>query len=108
MRAFPAKSQLGTLAVEFRAPLNQFFYALRSFFDENLGSLRIAKTVTRVESVLEMKANFIFIAEGRSNAALGPLGVGVGDFPFRQNYNPASRRKVDSCTQSGYAGPNNE
>ena len=60
--ALARKSQLGAFAVEFRAPLNQFLDALRTFFYQYLGSIGVAQPIARIECVLEMKADLVFVA----------------------------------------------
>src|SRR2546430_7964106 len=61
--AFARESQLGAFAVEFRAPLNQFLDALRTFFYQYLGSIGVAQPIARIECVLVIKADPASVAE---------------------------------------------
>ena len=94
VRALPAEGELGALPIEFRAPLNQFLDALGSVFDQHLGGFGIAETIARLQGVLQVEADFVFIAECGRDAALSPLRVGFGDLALGQNEDSCPRRPV--------------
>ena len=53
-----------------RAPLDQLFDALRTFFHQYLDGIGIAQPIARIECVLEMKADLVFVAERGGNSSL--------------------------------------
>src|SRR3954465_8597066 len=59
MSIFQTESEFG----EVLPPVHKFFNALRPFFQQEFGGGDIAQSVSGVESVLEMKADFILVAE---------------------------------------------
>src|SRR5579864_3109213 len=101
VRAFAAEGQLGAIAIKLRSPCDQLFNTLGSIFHQDPGGFGIAQAIARVERVLQVQADFIFVAEGGSNSALGKLRVRFGDFSLCQNQNAAGRRKFDGCAESG-------
>ena len=105
---FTRESQLSAFAVEFRAPLDQFLDALWAFFYQDLGRVGVAQAIARIECVLKMKADLVFVAERGRNSSLRQLGRGVFEFPFGQHNDAARRSQFNCCTQSGYAGANDE
>jgi hypothetical protein len=82
--ALPAKSKFGALAVELRAPLDQLLNAIGGIFDKDGCRLRVTQAVAGVERVLQMKADFIFIAERSGDPALCPLGGRIRNLPLGQ------------------------
>ena len=60
----------------------------RRVFNKNLGCLRIAEPVAGDKGILQVQADFVFIAQSGGDSALRPLRVGVGYFAFGQNNNP--------------------
>ena len=101
MCAFAGKGELGSLAIELRAPLNQFFDALRAFLHQDFRGFRIAQTIAGNERVLQVQADFVFVAECGGDAALGILGGRVGDFSLRQDHDAASGGQFDGSPQAG-------
>src|SRR5258706_1063913 len=71
--ALARECQLGAIAIEFRAPLNQFLNSRRALLDEHADCFYIAQAVSRDECVLEVKAHFIFIAKCGGDSSLGEV-----------------------------------
>ena len=68
----------------------------------------IAQAVAGIERVLQMKADFVFIAECGGNAALRPLRVGIGNLALGEDYDPAGAGQFDGGAQSGHPGTNDQ
>ena len=90
VRTLTREGQLGAAAIELCAPMNQFFYSLRAFFDQYPCGFDIAKTVACVKSVLKVKRDFVLVAEGGGNSALGILSCRFGKFLLGEHQYPAS------------------
>src|SRR5690348_2443342 len=73
VRSFAGECQLCAIAVKFCSPGNQFLDALRPFLHQNVRSFRVDDAVTGIDGVLKMEADFVFVAQGDSNSALGVL-----------------------------------
>jgi hypothetical protein len=99
VRAFTAEGELGSPAIEFRAPLNQFSDSLRSVFYKNSRGFWLAKAVAGLQSVLKMEADFIFVAEGCRDAALRKLGIRFSYVAFGQHQYVAGGGEFDGSTQ---------
>ena len=108
MRAFTSKSELGALAVKFGAPLNEFLDAPGGVLDEGFGSFNIAQAVAGDESVLQVQADFVFIAEGGGNSALGELGIGIGNLTLGEDGHASRGRQFDGGTESGDASSDDQ
>src|SRR5206468_534338 len=93
----------GAFAVKLRSPSNQFFDSLRCILYQNFCSFRIAQAVASAECVLQMKADFIFIAERRRDSTLRILCAGVRDLPLNQHCDFPSRRQPPSAVRSSMA-----
>ena len=106
--AFAAESELGAFSVEFGAPLDELFDAPRGIFDQHFRRLRVAQAIAGAERVLQMEADFVFVAERGGDTALRPLGVRVGDFAFGQDHDSAGRRQFDGSAQPGDSGADHQ
>ena len=95
VRAFPAEGELGALAIEFGAPLNQFVDALGSVFHQHLGRFGIAKAIAGLQRVLQVKTDLVLVAERGRDATLGPLRVRFRDFALGQHEDRARCRQFD-------------
>ena len=58
-----AECELGSLRSNSRAPGNQLLDALGTLFDQNLRGFRIAQAVAGLQRVLQVEADFVFVAE---------------------------------------------
>src|SRR5215510_15317547 len=74
---FAREGKLRAGAVEFGAPFDELRDVFRAFFDEKRDGFGSAQTVSGIDSVLLMQADFVFIAEGDGDAALCPRRGGV-------------------------------
>ncbi len=108
VRAFAGERDLGSGAVELRAPLDQLFDAGRAFFDQHARGLFVDQSVAGLQRVFQMQANFIVIAERGRNTALRILRVGLGDFALGQAKHAARRRKFHRGAQAGNTRANND
>src|SRR5258708_17111726 len=106
--AFAPKGELGSVAIKLSTPRDQLLNALRGFFDEDLGGLGIAEAIAGIQGVLQMQADFIFVAESGSNASLGVLRAGVSDLPLGENEHAASWSQFNCRAQSGHSRANNQ
>jgi hypothetical protein len=95
VRSLTPEGQLGAFAVKFRSPLNEFFDPFRGILDQNAGSFNVAETVTGIECVLQMQADFIFVVERGGNSALGELSVGVSHLALGENSHSSRRRQFN-------------
>jgi hypothetical protein len=106
--ALAAEGKPGALAIKLRAPPDQFFDTLRGFFDENLGCFGVAESIAGRQRVLKMETYFIFVTESRSDASLGILRARVGYFALGQHQDASSGSELDSRTETGYSGTDDE
>jgi len=83
---------------------NEFLNAIRAFFDENAGGFRVHQSVAGGKSVLEMKADLVFVAESDRDAALCVLRCRLGDLLLGEHEDAASLRELDGGAQSGNSG----
>ncbi len=72
VRGFASEGELRAGTIEFRAPFDQLRDVLRAFFNEQCHRFGPAKAVARIDRVLFVEADFVFVAEGHGNAALRP------------------------------------
>ncbi len=85
MGAFASEREFGPIAIELCSPGDELFNALRSFFDENARGLLIAKAVAGNECVLQVQADFIFVAERGGDASLCILCSRLLDFKLGED-----------------------
>src|SRR5712691_2183674 len=69
VRPFAAKYELGAVATALRAPGDQLLDARRPLFHQDFHRIGIAQAVAGTERVLQMQADFIFVAECSGNSA---------------------------------------
>ena len=108
VRAFAAEGELGALAIEFRAPLNQFIDALGGVLHQYFGGFGIAQAIAGLQRVLEVETDFVFVAECGRNAALGPLRIRFSDLALGQHENRACTCQFNRGTQPGNSGANHK
>ena len=85
MRAFASKGQLSAFAIELRPPRDQFFDALGGVFHQHPGGFWIAQAITRIQSILQMQADFVLVTKRGSDPALRELGAGRSHIAFDEN-----------------------
>ncbi len=100
MRGFPRECQFRAGAVEFGAPFDELRDVLRTLFDKQRHGFGAAKAVTRVDGVLLVKADFVFVAERDSDAALRPGRCGIAQKRFGQHEDASRVAKFDGRTQT--------
>ena len=103
MGGFAGEGKLGAGTVEFGAPFDELVDVLRAFFDEERDRFGAAKTITGVEGVLFVQADFVFVGEGDSDAALGPGSGGIAEIGLGQDENAAGGAEFDGGAQTGHA-----
>ena len=77
VRGFAGESELGASAIEFGAPFDELSDVLGTFFDEQGHGFVAAEAISGGEGVLLVQADFVFVAEGHGDAALGPGSGGI-------------------------------
>src|ERR1051326_4967397 len=73
VRRLTCESQLGSLAVELRSPLDQLLNPVRPFFHQDARGVGVHDPITRVDGVLKMQADLVFVAQRYRDAALRVL-----------------------------------
>src|SRR3954463_13058670 len=108
MRAFPGEGQLGPIPIELGTPLNELFDAAGPFLDQNLGRLRVTQSIAGGESVLQVQADFIFIAERSGDSTLSPVRRGISHLLLCENDYAPSGGEFHSCAQAGNSGSDDD
>lgn len=106
--AFAGECKLGSIAVELRSPLDQFLDASGTFFDEHANSIYVAESISSDQRVLQVKTDFVFVAEGGSNAALRVVRCGIAHFTFGEDDNSPGVRQFNGCSKSGDSGADDQ
>ena len=106
VRALAGECQLRALAIKLRPPMDEFLNAVGALLYEHLGRLGIAQAIPRSEGVLEMQADFVFVAERGGDATLRPMRGGVSHFLLSQNHDSACACQFNGRSQPGDAGTN--
>ncbi len=107
VRGLACKGQLGSRAIKFRAPFDEFGDVFRTFFDEQGHGFRAAETVTGVNGVLFVQADFVFVTERHGDAALRPGGRRIAEIGFGEHQNVARGTEFNGRTKSSNARPDN-
>src|SRR5262245_11532602 len=95
-----SEGEIRSIAIKLRAPLDHFFDSRTSFFGEHPNPFHVAQAISSNECVLKMQADLIFIAECRSDSALGVVGGRVMQFALCEHDDSACLCKFNSSTQS--------
>ena len=104
VRGFAGEGELGAGAIEFGAPFDELGNVLWAFFDQERDGFMAAKAITCIKSVLLVQADFVFVTESDSDAALRPGGGGIAEIGFGENQHAAGGAEFDGRAQSGDAG----
>jgi len=104
MRGLASEGELGAGAIEFSAPFDELGDVLGSFFHQKRDGFRTAQAVAGRDGVLFVQADFVFIAERYSNAALRVGGCGFAEIGFRKDKNGARGAELDRGAEAGDAG----
>jgi len=70
VRAFASESEFGAVAIELRSPGDEFLDPFGGVFDQDFCCFRIAETVARIQRVLQVQADFIFVAQRDGDSPL--------------------------------------
>ena len=70
VRRLARKRQLCSFAVKLRSPIDQLLDTLRAFFHQDVRCLHVYDSVTGVDRVLQMQADFVFVAQRDGDSAL--------------------------------------
>lgn len=108
MRRFAGEGELGAGAVKLSAPFDELGDVVGAFLDEQGHRFRAAKPVARGERVLFVESNFVFIAEGDGDSALGPGGGGVTEIGFGKDQHRAGGTEFDGGAQASDARANHD
>src|SRR6266404_2872571 len=95
--------QLCAVAVKLRSPFNQFVDPLHAFLHQNAGGIGIHDSVAGADGVLQMKTDFVFVAQGNGNATLRILCRRLSQFLFGQHQDFAGLSEGNSGAQTGNA-----
>src|SRR4029079_3913624 len=96
-----AKRQPAVLiAVEVRAPVNEFAHIARSFFNEDPHRALVAETRAGLERVVSMTIGTVIGAECGGYATLRIPGVAFSRVGFGEDDDAADRRERDGRAQS--------
>src|SRR6516162_3367388 len=106
--AFSGKCDVGSGAIELGAPLNQFFNPSRAFFHQDTRRIRIAQSIAGFEGVVEVQADFVVVAQSRSDTALRVLRIGLSDLPLSKAQDAPRRGELHRGAQTGNASAHND
>ena len=105
VRAFAGEGDFGSGAIELRSPGDQLLDALGASSTSNPRGICIAEAIAGYERVLQMQADFIFVAERGRDSALRVLRVGVADFFLGENQHAACRSEFNGGAKPASSAP---
>jgi hypothetical protein len=100
VRRFTGEAQAASAAIKFGAPRNQFLNALRTFFYKHPRGFHIHQSISGLDGVLQVKLNFVIVAQGNGDTALCVLRVAFGDFALGDHQYTTGVGKSDGGAQS--------
>ena len=100
--AFAGKGQARALAVEFGAPFDQLADGRRPFLDQGVYRRALAKAVSRGQRVALVQRDFVVVAQGHGDAALGVFGGGLPQAVLGDYQDAARLRQFDGGAQPGH------
>src|SRR6266446_7748185 len=106
--ALARERKLGSVAIKLCAPLDQFFNARRTFFDEHADGFHIAQAVSGDERVLKVQAHFVFVAKGGCDSYLRVVHSGVAHLTLGEHEHAADVGKFNSSAEPGNAGADDQ
>ena len=107
MRGLSCERQFGSRAIELRPPLNELRNVFRTFFNQQRDGLRAAQSISRVDGVLFMQSDFVFVGKRNGDSALCPGGCRIAQVRFGQHQHAPRRAQLDGRTQSGDSAAHN-
>ena len=108
MRSLAGEGQLHAVAIELCAPIEQFLNTIRTLFHQDLRGALIHDAVARVDGVLQVEANFIFVAEDDRNPALRVLGRRFSEVALGEDEDASSVGEGNGGAQAGYTGSDDD
>ena len=100
VRGFACEGQLGPGTVEFCAPFDELRDVLWTFFDQQGHGFGPAQAVARVDGVLLVQPDFVFIGERHGNAALRPGGGRIAQVRFGEHQHVSRGAQFNCRAQS--------
>ena len=88
------------------APLDELLDGGGAFFHQGADGGMVAKAVAGLESVLLVQLDFVVVAEGYGDAALGVFGGRFAEALLGDYQHRAAGRQIDGGAQTGDAGAN--
>ena len=85
VRRLARKRQLGSFAIKLRSPIDQLLDTLRTFFHQDVRCFDVHESVTGVNRVLQVQADFIFVAQCDGDSTLGILRGRFSQFLLGQH-----------------------
>ena len=105
---FTGESEFGAGAIKFGAPFDELGDVLGAFFDEESDSVGAAEAVAGIDGVLLVEADFVFVAEGDGDAALGVGSGGFGETGLGEDEDSAGLAELNGGAHAGDSGTNDE
>ena len=99
VRAFASERELGSNSIELRTPVDELLNAVGTFFDEDASGVFVDEAVARVDGVLQVKADLIFIAKRDGDSALRVLRGRFSQLLLREHEHAARFRERDGSTK---------
>jgi len=106
VRTLARENNLCASAIELRAPFDQLFDALRTFFHQHASGFFVAQAVAGPEGVFQMQADFVVVAERSSDTALRVTRVRLRNLALSEAEHAARRSELHRSAQAGYARTN--
>jgi len=100
VRSFTRESEFSAGAIELGAPFDELSNVFRALFDKESHGFWAAEGIASVERVLLVKADFVFVAERYSDAALRPGGGRIAERGFGENQNAAGAAEFNGGAQT--------
>ncbi len=108
VRAFARECQLGSLAVELRAPLDELLNRRGAFLHQRAHRRAVAQAVSRVQRVPLVQFHLIVVAQSDGDPALRIFGGGFPEAVLRHHQHLARLGQLDGGAQPGHSGSNDE
>ena len=108
MGRFPGKGKLAADLIESCPPLNQFLYAIRTFFDQNPDRFFAAQAMSGLEGVSQMNRDVILFTQGHRHATLCVTRITFEGMALRQHNDSAVPGQFDRRPQAGHAASDHQ
>jgi hypothetical protein len=108
VRALAGENELRSLAIEFRAPLDQLLNRGRRFLHEQVDRLHVAEAVAGIDRILLMQFDAVIIIQCGRNSALRIFGRRFSQRVFCNHEHAARFRQLNRGPHAGHAGSDHE